>query len=88
LCRDARDAWVALGRSGFDRPESESLNRPYRRSLYFVKNLEAGQVIKQGDVRSIRPGLGISPKYIDLINGKIVKQDVKPGTALNWSMLE
>jgi N-acetylneuraminate synthase len=88
LCRDARDAWVALGKSGFDRPESESLNRPYRRSLYFVKNLEAGQVIKQGDVRSIRPGLGISPKYIDLINGKIVKQDVKPGTALNWSMLE
>jgi len=87
LCRDAYDAWSALGCSGFGRQEVEKSNRKFRRSIYFVKDMSAGDVITSEHIRRIRPGLGIAPKYFDALLGRIVNQDVSRGTAVNWNLI-
>lgn len=87
LCQDTHDAWLALGNVGFERQKAEELSKCFRRSLYFVKDLKGGQVITESDIRRIRPGYGLAPKYFDNVIGRTVKADVKRGTALQWSDL-
>ncbi|MCY1461696.1 Pseudaminic acid synthase [compost metagenome] len=70
LCRDSKTAWAALGKVDYGRKSSELGNVQFRRSLYFVKDLKAGDVITREAVRSVRPGFGASPKQIDDIVGK------------------
>ena len=65
LCADTRDAWLALGCAGFERQQAEAGSKVFRRSLYFVKDLPAGHVIEPGDIRRIRPGMGLAPKFFD-----------------------
>lgn len=84
LCLDARDAWSALGKFGYERQSAEESSKRYRRSLYFVKDMKAGQKITDSDVRRIRPGYGIAPKYFDEVIGRTVKSDLARGTALQW----
>lgn len=81
LCDDTKAAWAALGAGGFARQKTEESNRIFRRSVYFVKDLPAGHRIKTEDIRSIRPGFGLPPKYFDKIIGKQLKVDVTRGTA-------
>jgi len=88
LCRDSKTAWEALGQVNYERKESEKGNIKFRRSLYFVKNLRAGSIISPGDVRSIRPGLGMAPKYLQDILGRRVKEDVSFGTPVALSLIE
>lgn len=76
LCNGARTAWSALGRIDYGRKSSEQGNVKFRRSLYFVKNLKAGDVITEDCVRSVRPGFGASPKMLDLILGKVVSCEI------------
>lgn len=70
LCRDSKTAWQALGKVDYGRKASEQGNAQFRRSLYFVKNLKAGDVITEDAVRSVRPGYGLAPKHLDSIIGK------------------
>lgn len=79
LVSDCNDAWSALGKIGFHRSIAEESSRKYRRSLYFMKDLKKGAIIEVGDVRAIRPGNGISPKFIDVIMGKTLIADVERG---------
>ena len=88
LCTDTRDAWLALGRAGFERQKAEVGSKVFRRSLYFVKDLPAGHVIKPGDIRRIRPGLGLAPKYFNGILGKRLKVEIKTGTKVSWDVLD
>jgi pseudaminic acid synthase len=87
LCQDTRDAWLALGNAGFERQKSEEASKCFRRSLYFVKDMRAGQAITDADIRRIRPGYGIAPKYFDEVIGRTVKSDIARGTALQWDHL-
>ena len=87
LCTDTRDAWLALGRSGFERQKAEEGSKVFRRSLYFVKDQPAGHVIEPGDIRRIRPGTGLAPKYFDEVVGKRLKGDVANGTPVSWDAL-
>jgi pseudaminic acid synthase len=87
LCLDARDAWSALGKTGFARPQAEKGSMVFRRSIYFVHDLPAGVVIGPEDIRRIRPGMGLAPKYFDEIIGKRLKVAVKRGTATSWNLL-
>jgi pseudaminic acid synthase len=82
LCRDSRYAWEALGRVDYGRQNSEIGNQKFRRSLYVVKNLRAGQSVTAEHVKSIRPGFGLAPKHLDTIIGSIAKIDMDKGTAV------
>lgn len=76
LCRDSRTAWKALGRVDYGRKSSEQGNAQFRRSLYFVKAMKAGDVITADCIRSVRPGFGLPPKFTDQIIGKRLSKNV------------
>jgi len=80
LCRDAKTAWAALGRVDYGRKSSEEGNVQFRRSLYFVRDLKAGEVITADAVRSVRPGYGLAPKHLGRILGRRTSIDVVSGT--------
>ena len=82
LCQGAKTAWSALGRVDYGRKSSEQGNVKFRRSLYFVKNMKAGDVITQDSIRSVRPGYGLQPKMESLIIGKTLAKDVNLGTSV------
>jgi len=87
LCTDARDAWLALGRSSFERQQAEAGSKVFRRSIYFVRDLPAGTVVGPEDIRRIRPGMGLAPKHFDEIVGRRLKTAVTRGTATDWDLL-
>ncbi len=80
LCQSVRTAWEALGEVNYQRKPSELRNVKFRRSLYFVKGLKAGDVITKDAVRSVRPGYGAAPKLVDCIIGRHVISDVLPNS--------
>ena len=88
LCRDAKDAWLSIGKEGFHRQEAEKSSLIFRRSIYFVNSLTAGSIIKKEDIRRIRPGFGLKPKYFDDLIGRELKQDVKYGMPVTWEVLK
>jgi len=87
LCQDTHDAWSALGRAGFDRQQAEEASQRYRRSVYFVRDMEAGQEITPDDIRRIRPGYGLAPKHFDELIGRTVRKVIKRGTPVQWTLL-
>jgi N-acetylneuraminate synthase len=82
LCRDSKTAWAALGQVDYGRKSSEHANVKFRRSLYFVEDMKAGEVISPNQVKSIRPGFGLAPKFLNQILGKTVVVDIVRGTAV------
>ncbi len=80
LCIDTKTAWAALGRVDYGLKSSEQGNVKFRRSLYFVQNLKAGDVITADAVRSVRPGFGAAPKYLTSVLGRRVKHDTYVNT--------
>jgi pseudaminic acid synthase len=88
LCRDAKTAWASLGKIDYGRKSSEQGNVQFRRSLYFVKALKAGDVIAADAVRSVRPGFGLAPKYLDDVIGRRLKSDVAYATAVRREHFE
>ena len=87
LCRDSRTAWEALGRVDYGRKSSEQGNLKFRRSLYFVKPLKAGDRITADAVRSVRPGYGLAPKHLDAVVGRTLAKDVDYATPVTWDAL-
>jgi N-acetylneuraminate synthase len=87
LCRDSKTAWASLGQVDYGRKSSEQGNVKFRRSLYFVKDLKAGDVITADAVRSVRPGFGLPPKYLHEIIGQRVKKDILANTATSLDIL-
>lgn len=87
LCKDSKTAWQAIGSVNYERTEAEKGNVKFRRSLYVVKDIKEGEKITAENVKSIRPGYGIKPKYYDGILGLKAKQDLNKGTALTMDMI-
>jgi len=88
LKNDSKKCWESLGNEIFTRSEEELENKKYRRSLYFVEDLEKDEVIKIRDVRKIRPGFGLSPKYLNQIINKKVSRKVKRGERVSWEAIK
>lgn len=88
LCNDVKTAWSALGKVNFDRKPSESGNAQFRRSLYAVKDIPAGEIINKQNVRSIRPGFGLPPGDLKQILGCRSNTDIAKGTPLSWDLIE
>lgn len=87
LVVESERAWQAMGQVSYGATADEKKSLVFRRSLYVVQNLKRGDVLTTDNVRAIRPGLGLPTKYLNMVLGKVVKQDVKRGTALEWSLL-
>ncbi|WP_434511449.1 pseudaminic acid synthase [Desulfitobacterium sp. AusDCA] len=87
LVVETKNAWEALGNITYGLTEKEKSSLQFRRSLYIVKDMKAGEVLTPDNLRSIRPGLGLSPKYLDILLGKSVKRDVQKGTPAYWNLI-
>ncbi len=87
LCKDSKTAWAALGRVDYGRKSSEAGNIKFRRSLYFVKDLVAGEVVDANAIRSVRPGHGLPPKLAEKVIGKIVTANVKANSPVTNDVL-
>ena len=87
LCQDSKTAWRALGLVDYGRKSSEQGNAQFRRSLYFVKDMKAGDVITEDCVRSVRPGYGLAPKYANNILGRKVKYAIGKNSPVSKDVL-
>lgn len=88
LVRECRTAALALGAVSYERAEQEQKSLQFRRSLYVVENMKAGDVFTEKNLRRIRPGMGLSPKYYDIILGKKANCNITRGTAVQWDLIE
>jgi len=88
LCTGSKTAWESLGQVDYGIKSSEQSNVKFRRSLYFVKGIKAGEIITKENVKSIRPGFGISPNLFLEIIGKRAVQDISPGTAVKHTLIK
>jgi N-acetylneuraminate synthase len=88
LVEGCRTAWEALGSPHYNPTSSERANLQFRRSLYAVRDIAAGESFNNDNVRSIRPGFGLPPKYHAQIIGARARRAIARGTPLDWSMIE
>jgi len=87
LVRETRTAWEALGSVHYGPMQDEKPSLAFRRSLYITRDLAAGSVLAADNVRAVRPGLGLPPKYYDVVVGKRVARAVRRGTPLSWDLI-
>lgn len=88
LVKGVRTAHAALGRADYGRAVSEEGNVAFRRSLYAVKDIPAGETITEENVRSIRPGYGLAPKHLPEILGRKAKRGILRGTPISRDLME
>lgn len=88
LCKDTHDAWLALGKVGYQRQSAEKGSKVFRRSIYFVRDLQVGAIVGAADIRRIRPGMGLAPKYFDAVVGKRLRVSVSRGTPTSWDQFD
>ncbi len=78
----------AIGKIHYGISAKEKSSLRFRRTLYIAQDMKAGEIISEKNMRAIRPGLGLSPKYFDIILGKTVKKNLKKGTPVSWDLIE
>jgi N-acetylneuraminate synthase len=88
LVLETRRAWQALGQVTYGPTAAEKKSLRYRRTLYIVEDIAAGEILTLDNVRAIRPGLGLPPGDFEKVLGMHVKRAVKRGTALSWDLLK
>jgi len=88
LCQDTKIAWQSLGSPGYERKTSEQENVKFRRSIYVVQDIKKGDKFTTNNVRRIRPGYGLEPKFYKKIINRVAMQDIEKGTAFEWSFVE
>ena len=87
LCQGVKTAWSALGNVDYGRKSSEQGNIQFRRSLYFTKNISAGEIITKEMIKSVRPGYGLSPKHLVSVLGRKALKDIDKFTPVKWDLL-
>ncbi len=87
LVADCKRAWRSLGKATYDLQGSESASVQFRRSLYVVRDVAAGDILTPENIRSIRPGQGLAPKHKPDVLGKIATRDLKRGEPLDWTAI-
>ncbi len=88
LVIESERAWQAIGQVSYGPTENEKKSIQFRRSIYIVKDLKPGDTLSVDNIRAIRPGFGLPTKYIKILLGKTVNQNIKRGTALTWDVIE
>jgi N-acetylneuraminate synthase len=87
LVIESERAWQALGRLSYGPGEQESKSLKFRRSLYICRDMAEGEVLTTDNLRIVRPGYGLEPKYYEVLIGKKVNRAVKKGTPLSWDLI-
>jgi N-acetylneuraminate synthase len=87
LVVESSRAWQSIGRVSYGPTEAEMRSLQFRRSLYVVRDMKAGEELTRENVRAIRPGLGVATKYIEHFLGKTINCDTTRGTPLKWDLL-
>ena len=87
LVAETKRAWQALGKVSYGPTEKEKKSLIFRRSLYIVQDMKKGDILTKKNLRAIRPGMGLAPKYYDMLLGKQVNRDVVCGTAVSWELV-
>ena len=88
LIKESVRTWQSLGNISYGPTDPEKGGLKLRRSIYIVKNIESGQKLTKENLRIIRPGKGLAPKYYEELLGRKVNKNLEQGTALTWNMLE
>jgi N-acetylneuraminate synthase len=87
LARETQQAWQAIGSVREGPTEAEKPSLRFRRSLYFSRELAAGEMLTRDNVRCVRPGLGLAPKHLPEVLGRKTNRAVRPGTPVSWDLL-
>jgi pseudaminic acid synthase len=88
LVLETERAWQSLGHVAYGPSEAEKKSLVFRRSIYVAQDLRAGDALTRENIRCVRPGLGLAPKYYELLLGRRIKQNVEKGTPLSWELVE
>jgi len=88
LCAETRNAWLALGRADYSCKPVEEENIIFRRSIYVVRDIQAGETLTKDNIRRIRPGYGLPPKFYNELLGRRAKVNLEQGTALRLEHVE
>ncbi len=88
LCGGVATAWRSLGYVTYERQPSEVQNLQFRRSIYVVEDIRAGETLSERNVRAIRPGFGLPPKHMPDLLGRVAEVDIKRGTAMRFEFLK
>ncbi|MEG4441136.1 pseudaminic acid synthase [Microcoleus sp. AT9_B5] len=86
LVVESHSAWQALGQISYGSTQAEEASKTFRRSLYVVQDMVAGEPFTSENLRAIRPGLGLPPKYYDVLLGRMVGRSIKAGTPVSWEL--
>ncbi|WP_221439442.1 pseudaminic acid synthase [Roseateles oligotrophus] len=87
LRSESERAWLSLGTVSYGGSSAEEKSKIFRRSLYISVDMKAGDVLSARNMRIIRPGFGLPPKYYDTLLGKRINRDVTAGTPVDWELL-
>jgi len=87
LVIETERAWQSLGEVSYGPGEAEKKSLVFRRSIYITKDLKAGDALTAENMRCVRPGMGLPPKYYDLLLGRRVARDVAKGTPVRWDLV-
>ena len=88
LVDETNCAWMAIGKVNYQPTTNEKTSIKHRRSIYFSKNLKAGSIITKDNIKIVRPGFGLEPKYFDEILGRKVNCDVLQSTTVKWNVIQ
>ncbi|SMM99283.1 N-acetylneuraminate synthase [uncultured Candidatus Thioglobus sp.] len=88
LCDDTKIAHKSLGVAGYELKNAEKSGLKFRRSLYVVQDIKKGEIFTKDNIRAIRPGFGLPPKYFERVLGEIAKQNIVYGTPLSFQLID
>jgi N-acetylneuraminate synthase len=88
LVNETERAWQALGKVKYGTTKAEEASVRFRRSLYVVEDIKAGEKFTDSNVRSIRPGMGLAPKYLTKILGRSASADLEKGMTIKWEYVQ
>jgi pseudaminic acid synthase len=87
LRQETERAWQGLGSVTYGGTQAEQASRSFRRTLYVARDMKAGEVFTRDNLRIVRPGFGLAPKYFDTVLGRRINRDATAGTPVGWDLL-
>jgi pseudaminic acid synthase len=87
LVVESKKAWQSLGQIKYGPTKKEENSLRFRRSIYIVEDMKSGETFSSNNLRCIRPGLGLKPKYYETVIGKKVNRNISKGTPMDWELI-